>query len=206
MLKTYIYELEHAFRVRERRPPAASCFVTLPCGRWKRKDAESAPTCRSRVFVRRATAKAGDRYKKRGLFRRMCAAWPALFCAFEHRREGSAALIPEFRQQGAPGHRFPKTGICGMVFRLKNILAASSAMPQSATGCFQLICEGMQSGDACLFRGKPGICEAVTCMSAGGQSSISAVGRKIAAGIRQDGARRRWAGSTSVVRESWKWA
>ena len=73
MLKTYIYELEHAFRVRERRPPAASCFVTLPCGRWKRKDAESAPTCRSRVFVRRATAKAGDRYKKRGLFRRMCA-------------------------------------------------------------------------------------------------------------------------------------
>ena len=50
-------------------PPQAA-FVTLPSGRWKRKDAESAPTCRSRVFVRRATAKAGDRYKKRGLCRR----------------------------------------------------------------------------------------------------------------------------------------
>ena len=29
MLKTYIYELEHAFRARERRPPAASCFCHL---------------------------------------------------------------------------------------------------------------------------------------------------------------------------------
>ena len=51
-----------------------------------------------------------------------------------------------------------------MVFRLKNILAASSAMPQSATG----------------------------------QSSISAVGRKTAAGIRQDGA-----GAGGQVRHPW---
>ena len=46
------------------RPPAASCFCHLAERTLKRKDAESAPTCRSRVFVRRATAKAGDRYKK----------------------------------------------------------------------------------------------------------------------------------------------
>ena len=65
-------------------PPQAA-FVTLPSGRWKRKDAESAPTCRSRVFVRRATAKAGDRYKKRGLCRGVAAGYaaadrPTAFC------------------------------------------------------------------------------------------------------------------------------
>ena len=58
-----------------------------------------------------------------------------------------------------------------MVFRLKNILAASSAMPQSATGLLSAICEGMQSGDTCLFRGKPGFARlSPVCRQAGSRA------------------------------------
>lgn len=86
-------------------PPQAA-FVTLPSGRWKRKDAESAPTCRSRVFVRRATAKAGDRYKKRGLCRRRilrCAG--SFFCASGplEREEGVLLCRIEFGASAAAG-------------------------------------------------------------------------------------------------------
>lgn len=86
-------------------PPQAA-FVTLPSGRWKRKDAESAPTCRSRVFVRRATAKAGDRYKKRGLCcRRVLRRAGSFFCASGplEREEGVLLCRIEFGASAAAG-------------------------------------------------------------------------------------------------------
>ena len=104
-------------------PPQAA-FVTLPSGRWKRKDAESAPTCRSRVFVRRATAKAGDRYKKRGLCRRRilrCAG--SFFCASGPLERGEGVL-PRRIEFGASA----AAGVPGVVHR-ESAFAYSKAGP-----------------------------------------------------------------------------
>ena len=109
-------------------PPQAA-FVTLPSGRWKRKDAESAPTCRSRVFVRRATAKAGDRYKKRGLCRRRvlrCAG--SFFCASGplEREEGVLLCRIEFGASAA-------AGVSGIVHRESAFAYSTAFWPGRCT-------------------------------------------------------------------------
>ena len=131
-------------------PPQAA-FVTLPSGRWKRKDAESAPTCRSRVFVRRATAKAGDRYKKRGLCRRRilrCAGSFFALLALPCRRGSfSAPRKLTASAAGCVGHRSPSVSHLrysrlDASLRSRPLAAANGRLPACVRAARRPVCSG----------------------------------------------------------------